>query len=119
MWSDTETWGGEFAPIEEESIHIPKGLNLYMDIDKSPKLNIMIVEGEFIIAPENDPKHERTLDINYIFMYYGKMQVGTEKFPYTSKITITLYGNLYSPYIPIYGNKVIGVRHGVLDMHGT
>jgi len=24
----------------------------------------------------------------------------------------------YSPYLPIYGNKVIGVRFGTLDMHG-
>lgn len=46
------------------------------------------------------------------------MEVGTEEFPYNSKLTITMHGNEYSPYIPIYGNKVIGVRRGVLDMHG-
>lgn len=47
------------------------------------------------------------------------MEVGTEEFPYTSKITITMYGNLYSPYLPIYGNKCIGLRKGTLDMHGV
>lgn len=47
------------------------------------------------------------------------MEVGTEEFPYTSKITITMYGALADPYIPIYGNKVIGVRFGTLDMHGV
>lgn len=47
------------------------------------------------------------------------MEVGTEQYPYTSQITFTLHGNEYDPYIPIYGNKVIGVRHGVLDMHGV
>jgi hypothetical protein len=30
-----------------------------------------------------------------------------------------MHGNVFEPYIPIYGNKVIGIRHGVLDMHGA
>jgi hypothetical protein len=47
------------------------------------------------------------------------MEVGTEEFPYTSKLTITMHGALADPYIPIYGNKVIGVRFGTLDMHGV
>jgi hypothetical protein len=29
-----------------------------------------------------------------------------------------MHGNVYDPYLPIYGNKVIGVRFGTLDMHG-
>jgi hypothetical protein len=46
------------------------------------------------------------------------MEVGTEQFPYTSKITITMHGNITDPYLPIYGNKCIGLRYGTLDMHG-
>jgi hypothetical protein len=37
------------------------------------------------------------------------MEVGTEEFPYTSKLTITMHGNISDPYLPIYGNKVIAV----------
>jgi len=47
------------------------------------------------------------------------MEVGTEEFPYTSKLTITMHGNVYDPYLPIYGNKVIAVRYGTLDLHGV
>jgi hypothetical protein len=46
------------------------------------------------------------------------MEVGTEEFPYTSRLIITMYGFKYSPELPIYGNKVIGIRNGILDMHG-
>jgi len=46
------------------------------------------------------------------------MEVGTEEFPYTSKITITMHSELSDPYLPIYGNKVIGCRFCTLDMHG-
>jgi hypothetical protein len=30
------TWGGEFAPMEGESIYVPTGLNLLVDIDSTP-----------------------------------------------------------------------------------
>jgi hypothetical protein len=29
-----------------------------------------------------------------------------------------MHGNASDPYIPIYGNKVIGVRYGTIDFHG-
>jgi hypothetical protein len=118
MWSDDTTWGGEYAPVDGESIYVPKGLNLYVDIDDSPLLNLVSVEGGLILAPDSSLSHHRHFDARFIMVTGGYMQVGTEEFPYTSKITITLHGGLYDPYIPIYGNKVIGVRYGVLDMHG-
>lgn len=104
--------------MEGESVYVPLGLNLYVDIDRSPILNAVIVEGSIIFAPETDPNHERFFDAKYIFVSGGLMEVGTEEFPYTSKITITMHGLLSDPYLPIYGNKVIGVRYGTLDMHG-
>jgi hypothetical protein len=119
LWSDDTTWGGEFAPMDGESVSVPPGLNLLVDIDSTPVLNLVIVEGSIIFAPDADPEHERFFDAYYIFVTGGLMEVGTEEFPYTSKITITMHGLESDPYIPIYGNKVIGVRFGTLDMHGV
>jgi len=82
-------------------------------------LNLVIVEGSIIFAPDSDPNHERFFDAAYMFISGGLMEVGTEEFPYTSKITITMHGAIDDPYLPIYGNKVIGVRFGTLDMHGV
>jgi hypothetical protein len=118
VWSSDTTWGGEFAPMEMESVWIPKGLNLFVDVDSTPILNAILVEGSLIFAPEADPTHHRFFDAHYIFVNGGLMEVGTEEFPYTSKITITMHSSVSDPYIPIYGNKVIGVRHGTLEMHG-
>ena len=105
--------------MEGESIYVPQGLNLLVDVDSSPHLNAVIVEGSIIFAPNSDPNHERFFDANFIFVHGGLMEVGTEEFPYTSKLTITMHGDVADPYIPIYGNKVIGVRFGTLDMHGN
>jgi hypothetical protein len=46
------------------------------------------------------------------------MELGTAEYPYTSKLTITMHSKIDDPYLPIYGNKCIGLRFGTLDMHG-
>lgn len=118
-WSDDTTWGGEFAPIEMETIYIPPGLNLLVDVDRTELMNAVIVEGTLIFAPEANKEHHRYFDAHYIFVRNGTMEVGTEEYPYDSKITITMHSSLTDPYLPIYGNKVIGCRYCTLDMHGV
>jgi len=119
LWSSDETWSGEFAPVEGDSVFVPKGLNLLVDVDSTPLLNAILVEGSLIFAPiDSDPTHHRTFDAKYIFVQEVRLEVGTEDYPYTSKITITMHGKKEDPYLPTYGNKVIGVRMGNLDMHG-
>ena len=118
-WSDDTTWGGEFAPIEGETIYVPPGLNLLVDVDRTEKLNAVIVEGTLFFAPEQDKNHERYFDAHYIFVRNGTLEIGTEEFPYDSKLTITMHSSMTDPYLPIYGNKVIGCRYCKLDMHGV
>jgi hypothetical protein len=119
LWSHETTWGGEFAPMHMESVYVPSGFNLLVDVDSTPELNAVVVLGSLIFAPDTNPDHERFFDARYIYVDHGRMEVGTEEFPYTSKITITMHGNVYSPYLPIYGNKVIGIKDSILDMHGV
>lgn len=83
-WSSDTTWGGEFAPMYGESIYIPTGLNLLVDVDKTDELNLIMVEGTLIFAPDAVATHKRTFDARYIFLNGGEMEVGTEEFPYTS-----------------------------------
>jgi len=68
LWSSDTTWGGEFAPMEDESIHIPKGLNLLVDVDRTPKLMFLVVEGSLTFAPDPDPNHERYFDAHYVML---------------------------------------------------
>lgn len=118
-WSNTETWGDDFIPVDGETIVIPKGLNLLVDIDKSPLINAIDVEGSLVFPPGDYPEHQRTFDANIIIVKGGTLEIGTEDFPYTSKLTITMHGELYGPVLPIFGNKGIGVYGGTLDIHGV
>jgi hypothetical protein len=74
-----------------------------------------------LIFPSNttNENHKRYFNANYVLVKGGYFEVGTEQFPYTSKLVITMYGTRKSPELPIYGNKVIGVRDGILEMHGV
>jgi hypothetical protein len=36
LWSSDTTWGGEFAPMFMESVYVPSGFNLLVDVDKTP-----------------------------------------------------------------------------------
>ena len=54
LWSSQSTWGGLFAPIDGESVAITKGTNLLVDIQNSPKLKLIIVDGGSLIFPSND-----------------------------------------------------------------
>jgi hypothetical protein len=119
-WTDgPDTWGGEGAPLDGETIVIPKGFNLLVDINQGPKLKAVIVQGSLIFSPnKEDPNHERSFDAHYIYIDGGRMELGTAEFPYTSRLTITMHSKIDDPYIPIYGNKCIGLRYGTLDMHG-
>jgi len=113
------TWGNDIPPQAGESISIPKGQHLLVDIDETPEVFAVIVEGSLLFAPNADPSHHRTFDAHYVMIKGGYMEVGTEEFPYTSHLTITMHGNKYSPSLPIFGNKVIGVHYGRLEMHGV
>ena len=40
-WSQESTWGYLFLPVDGESVTVPKGLCLLVDIDNSPKLKLV------------------------------------------------------------------------------
>lgn len=118
-WSEPLTWGGEFAPIEGDMVYVPKGLNLLVDVDSTPVLSAVVVEGGLIFPSNSNPNHLRTFDAHYVLVRGGLFEAGTEQFPYTSKLLITMHSNRSSPELPIFGNKVIAMYNGVLDMHGV
>ena len=117
-WSDPATWGGDLPPQDGEAVQVPQGQHLLFDIDTGPKMSFLNVEGSLIFAPSTDPTHHRTFDAHYILVKNGTMEIGTETDRYTSLFTMTMWSTKYDPQIPLFGNKVIGVNFGTLDMHG-
>ena len=64
--------------MEGESVVIPKGLNLLVDVDSTPILNAITVEGSLIFPPHDNSEHMRTFDAHYIMVKGGYLEIGTE-----------------------------------------
>jgi hypothetical protein len=112
-WSERTTWRGEVPPKDGETVQIPKGMTILLDTPTA-KLELLEIEGALIALDEAD----LTLDAKWIFVKGGTFQVGTEDAPFTHRFTLTLHGDRSTPEIPIYGNKVLANREGILDLHG-
>ena len=112
-WSSNYTWGGASPPREGETVFIPKQFIVLLD-ESPPPLNLILIEGQLIFEDSVDI----SLNVKYLVINGGYMQIGTEDNPFLHKATITLNGNILDPEIPLYGAKVLAVRQGGLDFHG-
>ena len=112
------TWGNDLIPVAGEAVNIPSGRQLLVDVPSTPVLAFVLVEGSLIFESEANELAERTFETGYIMVNGGYVEIGTEEEPYMSKLTITMHGTEKSPYLPTYGNKVLAVRYGTLEMHG-
>lgn len=112
-WSEEATWGGEAIPREGDSVYVPKGMTLLVDIS-TPILDTVIVEGKIVFADEED----MTFDAYYFVINEGEFEAGTEDAPYQHKLTFTMHGGYYGKQLPHFGNKGIGCLNCKFNMHG-
>ena len=113
-WSDKLTWGGNL-PRHGDVPHIPKGMHVLFDLEKSPVYSLVLVEGSLIFDQETAKK----FDAEYILVKEGYLEIGTEDEPYTGELTITMHGTEFGGNLPTFGNKVLAVKGGQLEMHGA
>jgi len=113
LWSSINTWNGIVPPRDGDSVLIPPGQNILVDVTPN-LLNAVVVEGGLFFANGND------VDFNayYILVDGGRLQIGTSAEPITSNVVITLYGTRNNPSLPIAGNKMIANINGLVDIHG-
>eukprot|EP00698_Gefionella_okellyi_P011072 TRINITY_DN2904_c0_g2_i1.p1 TRINITY_DN2904_c0_g2~~TRINITY_DN2904_c0_g2_i1.p1 ORF type:complete len:3969 (+),score=910.30 TRINITY_DN2904_c0_g2_i1:483-12389(+) len=112
LWSRRTTWGNGPLPIEGDSIVIPEGRHVLLDVS-TPVLNLVVIYGNLIFD-----EVDLTFDAHYVMIIGGSFVVGTESKPFQHRAVITLHGDPRSREIPIYGAKVLALRWGYLDIHG-
>ena len=93
-WSDKETWGNDIPPLAGEAVEIPSGQHLLVDVQNVPQLEFVLVYGSLIFeSNDNDLTDHKTFDAGYIMVNGGYLEIGTEDFPYMSKLTIGVIEN--------------------------
>jgi hypothetical protein len=89
-------------------------MHVLFDLEESPVYSLVLVEGSLIFA-----QNAKSFDAEYILVKEGYLEIGTEDEPFAGDLTITMHGDEFSPVLPIFGNSVLAVKGGQLEMHGA
>jgi hypothetical protein len=110
-WSSLTTWANREAPADGDTVIVPKGQAILVDIN-TPKLFLVVIHGEVYFEDVRD----LTFEASYIVVMGGKFILGTEHRPHRNKVTITLYGKRSTAVeIPGFGAKCLGVMNGMAE----
>lgn len=112
-WSDPNTWPNGLVPVAGDSVVIPQGTVVKLDVSP-PALQSLTIAGSLVFA-----NSDLSLTAGWIVVQ-GALQIGTEANPYTKRAIITLTGTGSSTSPDVYGmgNKVLGVT-GRIELHGS
>ena len=121
-WSNASAWAelGLTEPAEGDTVSIPPGIWMVLDMDPPPLRMILI---ESMAALEVDDTADRRLETEILLLRGGKLQVGTAEEPFTNNFDLVLAGNHFTedqplPNGPNLGAKALGV-FGFADIHGV
>ncbi|CAM4971603.1 unnamed protein product [Rotaria socialis] len=115
LWSSPWTWGGNDPPDTGSLASIDSGVTIYFDTI-TPTLKVLLIDNATLIF---DDAQDVALNTEYIVIVNGGcLQIGTEQNPFEHQAVITMYGQLRSIELPIFGAKVLALRGGTVDMHG-
>ena len=118
-WSNQSAWESfdSTMPVEGDTVIIPFGVWMVIDMDPPPLKRIYVYGG---LEIGDDADH--ILEVEILMVQGGKFECGTPFVPHVNKFDLVLQGNHFTedqplPNGPNLGAKALGV-FGFLDMHG-
>jgi cell migration-inducing and hyaluronan-binding protein len=112
-WSNAASWPGNQVPVVGDSVVIPAGTTIKLDVSPPP-LHSLTIEGTLVFD-----NVDLSLTSGWILVR-GALQIGSESHPYTKRALITLTGTgaANDPSVDGMGNKMLGVS-GSVEIHGA
>ena len=104
---------------EGDDVVIESGWNMYLDIEETPILNILEINGRLTFLSSN---FSITLNAQKIYVRAGELLIGSEEEPFPETANIVLHGDMdsatltLSPTLEVY-NKVL-VNVGRMAFYG-
>ena len=107
------------VPVEEDDVIIQKTWNMVYDIEVSPKLKSLTVEGKLTFKNDGTDRH---IKVYNFWVKKGEVNVGTPEEPWQGTFRITLLGTNREKYFAFdrtieAGNKNLVVT-GKMNMYG-
>ncbi|XP_059808560.1 cell surface hyaluronidase-like isoform X1 [Hypanus sabinus] len=108
-------------PGHHEYKKVKIGRGMFLKLESSASLHSITVENGGKLVFKDALKSPITLKVRYILIRNGgELHIGSDRCPYNSTATITLYGKSTDALnVGHFGQKFIGVdKGGVLELHG-
>lgn len=121
-WSDPNSWPSGAVPVADEEVEIPSGTWIEFDIEDSPHLASLTINGRLSFLNNAALPTNRTLNTQWAFVRAGELWIGEETDPYTGQATIKLFGHTNDPSVGFSmvtegGNKGL-FSVGLVKMYG-
>lgn len=91
-WSDVTNWPEERLPEEGEDVEIISGWNMILDLEETPILNMLTVNGRLTFSNNETNPINVNLQAMQIFVQAGELIIGTPEVPFNMTATVTLHG---------------------------
>jgi cell migration-inducing and hyaluronan-binding protein len=112
-WSDAATWPDRRVPRAGDTVTIPTGRDVVLDVSP-PALGSLTIDGKLSFANTRDLE----LTTEWIVLH-GELEIGTATRPHTRKATITLTNNVPDEEpMKDMGDRGIMIMGGTLNLHG-
>jgi len=110
-WSESGTWPGGDVPDAGDTVTIPHGSTVALDVD-TPSLGGLTIDGTLIAC-----RQDLDLTAEWILVH-GSLRAGTEAQPFTHRLAITLTDTDQDHSVMGMGTRGIIVMGGDLALHG-
>ena len=90
LWSDVSNWGGTL-PQEGDDVTIPSGWNMILDLEETPILSSLTVNGRLSFLQMADRNIH--LQAHWIFVRAVELFIGSQDQPFENQAKITLHGD--------------------------
>lgn len=91
LWSDPASWPSGSVPQEGEEAEVAPGVNMLFDIDETPLLKKLTINGRLSFMNDSEP-HNQTIHTKIMYIRQGELLIGDPEIPYNGNATIILYG---------------------------
>jgi G8 domain len=113
-WSDPASWPSGKVPVQGQSVALPAGVSLLLDVSPPRLAGLDIPAGSALVfADESD----LNLSTEWISLE-GTLAIGSEARPYAHRAVITLTNQTPGEDVMGMGDRVIAVMGGQLELHG-
>lgn len=92
LWSATTSWESGAIPVEGDEVEILPGVNMLFDLEDSPLLAKLTINGRLSFFNDAETAHNQILHTKILYIRQGELLIGDPNLPYNGNAEIRLHG---------------------------